>query len=521
MNKFISIVLVSSVSLILNAQNPVKWMLTGALTPTSVDVRAKLTNPSGNVRGVVATSNTFSAPFIFTHVATVSDSLNGNVAALSVTGLQPDTRYYFRIEADGTIDTTANGLGTFKTPADGPSSFTFMAGTCNREPNTNTYNDFPSFNPLFYMNVGDLHYVDPCDVDVTYHRSAYEDDVFNRPKQAAMFRNIPFVYMWDDHDYCGNDASGSNLPGTAAARRAYQEFIPHYPLALGSGNVPIYQSFTIGRVRFLLTDVRSAVEQGSAMGAAQKNWFKNELIQARNNKQLICWVSSYSWYGFLNDNWGGYTAERTELSEFFRDSAITNMFIINGDAHMLAMDNGSNGDFTAAKNNPYRYPLLQCGPIENTGSFKGGSYSECLEFQFFVKTAQYAAVTVTDNGGDEICITFDGFRKSLSDQTTEKVCTYNFCRNIETPTGINELNNTNGNWVVFPNPTTTEVYFQNKANRTLPFTMYTADGKAIYEGACNANSIQPIQISQLSAGVYTIVTRGESGLESRKLVINR
>src|SRR5690606_2824480 len=129
-----------------------------------------------------------------------------NIAALHVSGLQPNTTYYYQIEADGTADTRPEAIATFKTPEAGPFSYTFMAGSCNREPNTNTYDDFLGYNPLFYLNCGDLHYADPNSPDVNVHRDAYENRVFSRPKQVELFRNLPFAYVWDDHDYCGNDS---------------------------------------------------------------------------------------------------------------------------------------------------------------------------------------------------------------------------------------------------------------------------------------------------------------------------
>ncbi len=39
-------------------------------------------------------------------------------------------------------------------------------------------------------------------------------------------------------------------------RQAYREVVPHYPL-VHAGDGPINQAFTIGRVRFVLTDNRS------------------------------------------------------------------------------------------------------------------------------------------------------------------------------------------------------------------------------------------------------------------------
>jgi hypothetical protein len=57
-----------------------------------------------------------------------------------------------------------------------------------------------------------------------------------------------------------------NSPSKPAARAAYQRYFPHYPLAASNSNnpdnadLPIYQAFTMGRVRILLTDSRSEAD---------------------------------------------------------------------------------------------------------------------------------------------------------------------------------------------------------------------------------------------------------------------
>lgn len=37
------------------------------------------------------------------------------------------------------------------------------------------------------------------------------------------------MYMWDDHDYGGNDDNSYN-PGKRASLRTYAKYFPHYPL---------------------------------------------------------------------------------------------------------------------------------------------------------------------------------------------------------------------------------------------------------------------------------------------------
>jgi hypothetical protein len=242
------------------------------------------------------------------------------------------------------------------------------------------------------------------------------------------------AYTWDDHDYCGNNNTVGQQTGTQSARQAYQEYIPHYPLASGTGNVPINQAFTIGRVHFIMPDLRStrAQSSGTMFGTASLAWFKEQCLYARNNNLMIAWVSSTSFGGVNTDNWGGYTSERTSLSNWFRDNNIKNMFIMSGDAHMLAIDNGTNHDFSTGSNNPNDYPVFAAAAINNAGSTKGGTYSQGGTFPNpGSSNGQYGLVEVTDNGGCTITIKFTGYRNSSATSTTEtQVNTYTFTRTL-------------------------------------------------------------------------------------------
>src|SRR5207302_5098984 len=90
-----------------------------------------------------------------------------------------------------------------------------------------------------------------------------------------------------------------------ASRLAYQEYVPHYPLAFGDDDIPISQTFVVGRVKFILTDLRSERDEAkkkddarkSMLGAKQKEWFKSELLDSNGKYPLICWISSVPWIG--------------------------------------------------------------------------------------------------------------------------------------------------------------------------------------------------------------------------------
>ena len=67
--------------------------------------------------------------------------------------------------------------------------------------------------------------------------------------------------------------------------------------------MPIYQAFSIGRVRFILTDLRSErtpfIEPDnptkSMLGKAQKPWFESELLAASGVYPVIVWVNTLPW----------------------------------------------------------------------------------------------------------------------------------------------------------------------------------------------------------------------------------
>ena len=410
--------------------NEVIYLLSGALQATSVTVSAKLTSASTTCRAVVSTSADLSNP-IYSPFASSSSATNF-MTKFNVTGLQPNTQYYYGVESGGVVDISAEDIGQFKTPAAGAFSFTFAHGSCSSSASHQVYAAIQNKNPLLFIETGDFHYADPNSSNISTHRNPYET-ILSAATASSLLKTTAMAYMWDDHDYCGNNNSGSGLTGTANARQAYQEYIPHYPLVAGSGNVPIYQSFVIGRVRFILADLRSLRASGTMFGTTQKNWFKQECLAARDNCQMIAWITGTSWGGTQTDNWGGFSAERTELSNFFRDNNILNMMIFSGDAHMIAIDNGSNHDFSTGSNNPNDYPVFAAAGLNQSGSNKGGTYSQGAFTNPSSTNGQYGIVEVTDNGGSSITFTFRGYRTTGNTTTESQIVTYSFTRNFCTP----------------------------------------------------------------------------------------
>jgi hypothetical protein len=188
--------------------------------------------------------------------------------------------------------------------------------------------------------------------------------------------------------------------------------VPHYPLGPTGGTIG--QAFTVGRVRFIVTDQRSGSTPATArdtatkskLGAAQKAWFKQELINARDNGfPLIVWVCPDPWIGAAipgDDGWPGYTTERTEIANFIRDNRITNLTLLCGDMHALAYDDGTNSDYATGGGAPLT--VLQAAALTQDGSIKGGPYSSGA----IPGSPHYGILEVYDNGGPSVACRFLG-----------------------------------------------------------------------------------------------------------------
>lgn len=385
----------------------VEFVWSGAVTPTSAEVRAKVIADGAEARLVVSTNPDMSAPS-YSLPDTAAAALNNRVVVLPISGLTPNTQYFYMVEVGGVRDSAMPGR--FRTFPVGAASFTLALSSCARTASAHAvFETIRTLNPLFFLHMGDLHYLNIAVNNRDVFRRAF-DTVLASVTQSALYRDVPIAYIWDDHDF-GPNNSDSLAPGREAARLTYQEYVPHYPLGAGAGNVPIYQAFTVGRARFIMTDSRSPRSPALApdnaaktmLGVTQKQWFKQELLAANGVYPLIVWVNSLPWIGlFGDDGWYLYSTERRELANFIKDNGITGLCMVSGDAHMLAIDDGSHSDY--ATGGGARFPVLQAAALDQTGSVKGGPYSGGT----YPGGGQFGLMTVTDSGGPFIRVQWSG-----------------------------------------------------------------------------------------------------------------
>lgn len=417
--------------------------LSGGITSTSATVKGKVRREGLSVRLAWSRSEDLRSP-AFTPPA-VSETNHNNVVSFTLGNLGPDAEYHYALEVDGRLDRRTRG--SFRTfPSPGPASFEIAFASCGRTGSTrDVYDRIREHHPLFYLNMGDLHYEDIKSNSVALFRAAY-DQVLASPQQGDLYRAVPLVYMWDDHDYGGNDATKKSKTHVAA-RTTYDEYLPHYPFTDTNVREPIYQSFAVGRVKFIVTDLRSDRDeprskdtpQKSMMGVAQKKWFKEELLAANGRYPLICWVSSVPWigdkgtspyahlkpdvFGYIHhsqsnlfklpatrntggeeDHWSAYTHERREIADFIRDRRISGLCILHGDSHMMAADDGSHSDYATGGGAPI--PVMCAGPLDQSPSLKGGPYSQGV-YRVRDRESGFGLLRITDQGAG-IDVTYSG-----------------------------------------------------------------------------------------------------------------
>jgi len=383
-------------------ESPVEWVWSGAVTSTSAEIRAHPQNDYDSVRLALTTDGDFDDP---TWIEPVDES--GRVVGFRIGDLDADTAYRYAVEIDGSLDEVRSG--GFTTFPEGASSYTVAVGACARiGSNGAVFDAIRELDPLLYLITGDLHYGDTGENDVERYRKVM-DLTLRQPAQSALYRNTPIAYVWDDHDYGPNDSDG-NSPSRQAAMASYREHVPSYEL--GGPDSAVYQAFTIGRVRFVVTDARSArnldvdEESGakSLLGAEQKAWFKNEVVDASRDHELVVWVNPVPWVAEARDgadNWAGYPEERRELADHIAENEVDNLLMVAGDAHMIAIDDGTNTDYSTDQVGGF--PLLHSAALDRPGSVKGGPYSEGAVGD----GGQFATIDIIDDG-DSITVELTG-----------------------------------------------------------------------------------------------------------------
>lgn len=408
----------------------IDWLWVGGVTATTAQVKAKV---SGSAARLAVTTDPYIQPANCTYT---TGAIANGVATFDVSGLTADTAYCYAVEVDGNLQ--LEDRGKFRTAPTTATSFSFVFGSCaggsdatEVQSNHAAFDAMRALSPAFLLHLGDLHYEDPQTTDPAEWRAIYGRTLASN-RQSQLYRDVPIIYVPDNHDHYWAwwDLSDvAAVEGRQACRDAYAANAPHHTLT-GSG--ALYQAFTWGRCRFLVTDTMTertkyqATDDASKtmLGTAQKAWLKAEMLAATGP---IFWVMPATpWIGggpedIVNDRWSVYTTERAEMASFIVDNDLSDrVCILSGDAHMLTYDDGTNA--------PGGVNVLQAAPFDRGGNVLGGPYSQGTPSAL---RGQFGQVTVTDSGGATVSVTFSGRRVYAQDsQHTTQLMSHTFTLGI-------------------------------------------------------------------------------------------
>lgn len=309
-------------------------------------------------------------------IATTGD----NIAKADVTGLLPDTQYYYRFK-QGPIVSRVGRVRTAPTPTTAKAFSFGWSGDSNAffKPYS-VLEGMTNDDPDLFLYVGDTIYSDDprsgtgVATTLADYWGKYKENRDDRALRDLMSQ-VGTVAMWDDHEV-DNDFYGSPFgafgPQIVVGNQAFRNYMP---IRENTGDpMQLYRSIRWGQVAefFLIDDRQYRSSQayvtepacldgmGSPtvlpnptcvaeindpsrvyLGTAQTAWLKNALLTSTATWKFVMNGPLLSALQFLPyDRWEGYGAARTDILEFINANAIPNVVFLSTDIHAAIVNDG-------------------------------------------------------------------------------------------------------------------------------------------------------------------------------------
>lgn len=155
------------------------------------------------------------------------------------------------------------------------------------------------------------------------------------PEYRAVREKIPFMAIWDDHDY-GQKDGDSSYSGKADARRDFMNYWTYVrnsrPLELDG----LYHSKIIGpkkqSVQIIMLDTRFFRTDKQLLGETQWQWLEEELRKPAKMRFLVSSIQVIA-EEHRFEKWSNYPEEKKRLFDLLRKTKIRNVVILSGDRH--------------------------------------------------------------------------------------------------------------------------------------------------------------------------------------------
>lgn len=278
-----------------------------------------------------------------------------------VTGLQPDSYYYYRFT--DSISGNTSRIGRTKTAPEGATdNITFAVASCSSiySGYFNAYRNIANNDTIDLMiHLGDYIYnfvdddeqiripdpfpADPENLEEWRDRHEYYllDPDLRKARQMH-----PWVVIWDNHDFGDGTEGGIEAFWEYVPRRDSQNDTSRINRSLAFGDLVDLIMIDIEKYR----NIDSIAGEASVLGTDQREWFLDELSNSTakwrvvgNQKMFGGWYSEDipPWLEIPNDgdvfdagSWDGFMAERGLVLNHLVDNNIDNFMMISGDVHM-------------------------------------------------------------------------------------------------------------------------------------------------------------------------------------------
>lgn len=255
----------------------------GAVTDTSIKMRVRIAKPWENpsdTRVRVRYSLNADMYGASTSTSQTPSSADDYCCTFDITGLRPNTRYYFDVDTSGDAGTTWLTMGLTEV----------VDWATTGYPSCKTFPASHSLEPFSFMNFTDRHHIGASEayVDVRKYDSLFSlcfgdivenlnDDAgetqtkqraqrilrgsfgdMSNPYMRDVAKHSPIFGVWDDHDFMHNDSYGESEPYKAGSRDAFLDYRPTPPPGSGNTNYQygLWHDFKVGKLaHFIVLDV--------------------------------------------------------------------------------------------------------------------------------------------------------------------------------------------------------------------------------------------------------------------------
>lgn len=300
-------------------------------------------------------------------------------AHIDITGLQPGTRYGYRVLLDGEPQGLPREPGFQTQPLwqwrTAPPAFRMLAGSCAYindaafdrpgKPYGGRYGIFEHMagqSPDMMLWLGDNVYFREADYDSRWGMAERYRHTRALPQLQTLLQSTHHYAIWDDHDYGANDANAS-FPLKDYSLELFRRYWanPAYGLPDTPG---VFTGFTFRDIDFFLLDDRYYRNADNApetpakgmLGAAQLAWLKDALLHSRAPFKLIANGSQMLNNKTGHEGWNHFGNERSRFLAWLEETGIPGVLFLSGDVHYSAL-------FRMERDQAYPLYELSCSPL--------------------------------------------------------------------------------------------------------------------------------------------------------------